>query len=215
MIGLDESSPWITVVRLTPSDTILRYVHAQWARFSQRCAEAAIDLQTMNEPTLTQRLGAVLTTAKKEGAQPFQGDFYAELRHQTFRWDTMTVEPASRTDIAFAVTGQPLLIIEFKLLNGSADLRRRYVKDGLNRFVSGFYASDNVVAAMWAFLRTGGEADPGAVRTDLDGRGAELRSPDPSAAPSTICGLATFDTSHRRDEPRVPITVAHFFVALP
>ncbi len=218
VFGLTSGSPWTAVVRRVDANTLLTHVHRLWSAYASACVAMGVSLQTRTEPQLTKALQARLTQAALAGQQPFDGDFIAE--HERYTLDPATMLPLceSRTDIEWLLAGFPRFTIEFKLLDGGSVLRSRYWQIGVARFVAGTYAPQSNEAAMWAFLRSGGSADGPKLMALLDARAAQLMSADPAAvtsAPSAICTLALFDSTHLRTGAPSPLKMAHLFVSLP
>lgn len=216
---LSGGSPWTAVVRRVSASVLLNYVYAEWQAFAAQCTAQGISLQDWKETDLTKALQARLSSAALTGNQPFDGDFIAE--HERYEIDPTTCKPVcvSRTDLEWLLAGFPRFTIEFKLLDGTPQLRTRYWRDGLSRFVAGTYAPQSGEAAMWAFLRLPGHADGIKVRALLAKRATQLVCAIPSAPflePSSMAnGLALFDTTHLRSVGPSPVTLAHIFTPLP
>jgi hypothetical protein len=213
------ATPWTAVVRRVPASVILDYVLKQWQSFAADCTANAISLQSWKEPELTQALQARLSGAALGGHQPFDGDFLAET--QRFELDPVTFKPicVARTDIEWLLSGFPRFTIEFKMLDGTPQLRTRYWRDGLRKFIAAIYAPQSHEGAMWAFLRTSGNGDAIKVRTLVAKRASQLACVTPAApyvAPSTIASTtAQFDTYHRRSAGPSPLSLSHVFTQLP
>lgn len=216
---LSAGSPWTAVVRRVSASVILGYVYAEWQSFAAHCTAQGISLQDWKETDLTNALQARLSSAALTGKQPFDGDFIAEL--ERYEIDPKTCKPicVSRTDLEWLLAGFPRFTIEFKLLDGTPQLRTRYWRDGLSRFVAGTYAPQASEAAMWAFLRLPGQADGIKVRKLLAKRAVQLVCVNPTAPylqPSSMAnGLALFDTAHLRLVGPSPVMLAHIFTPLP
>lgn len=218
-LGLSAATAWTALVRRVPASTILAYVHQQWHAFAAHCVDQGKSLQSWKEPELTQALQAHLRRRSLAGQQPFDGDFLAE--NQTFDLDPQTCKPycVARTDIEWLLFGFPRFTIEFKLLDGSSQLRTRYWRDGLTKFISATYAPNSPEAAMWGFLRQGGHGDGEKIARLLIKRATQLRCAAPTAPceqPSTLSsGLGLFDSVHLRTAGPSPLILAHLFVPLP
>lgn len=217
--NVNAGEAWFAVVRRVPAATILAYLLAKWNEFATDCAANGIVLQGWKEPELTKALQARLSSAAMAGAQPFDGDFIAE--HERFELDPVTFKPVcvSRTDIEWLLAGFPRFTVEFKLLDGSSQLRTRYWRDGLRKFVAATYAPQSNEAAMWGFLRLQGHADAVRVMRIVARRAQQLSSSTPGAPcaqPSVMAaGIAHFDTAHIRSVGPSPLVLAHVFTALP
>ncbi|MBJ7439485.1 MAG: hypothetical protein JHD35_10735 [Sphingopyxis sp.] len=195
------------------------YVHSQWQAFAAHCAANGISLQDWKETELTKALQARLSSAALAGQQPFDGDFIAE--HERFELDAATFKPicVSRTDLEWLLSGFPRFTIEFKLLDGTSQLRTRYWRDGLRKFIAAIYAPQSGEAAMWAFLRRPGHTDGEKVMKLVAKRATQLSCATPSnpyIQPSSLAGgIALFDTAHNRGAGPSPLALAHVFTALP
>lgn len=207
------------MVRRVPAAAILGYVHAKWQEYAAHCTVNGISLQDWRETELTKGLQAWLSRAALACEQPFDGDFIAE--HERYELDPATCKPVcvSRTDLEWLLAGFPRFTIEFKLLDGTPQLRTRYWREGLSRFVAGTYAPQSNEAAMWAFLRQPGQADGLKVRTLVAKRAKQLSCAVPATpflTPSVMAAdLALFDTAHLRTSGPSPVAVAHIFTILP
>lgn len=217
--GPSSVSPWTAVIRRVPAATILDYVHGQWLAFVAHCGAQGISLQGWKETELTKALQARLSSAALAGSQPFDGDFIAE--HERYELDPVTCKPVcvSRTDLEWLLAGFPRFTIEFKLLDGSPQLRTRYWRDGLRKFIEGIYAPQSSEAAMWAFLRTLGHNDGHKVLKLVTKRAVQLACVTPNAPtiqPSDLAvGVAAFDTAHIRGTGPSPLRLAHIFTSIP
>ena len=202
-----------------PAATILSYVHGQWIAFTKHCTANGISLQSWKETELTKALQARLSYAALAGHQPFDGDFIAE--HERYELDPVTFKPVcvSRTDVEWLLAGFPRFTIEFKLLDGSPQLRTRYWRDGLRKFIAGIYAPQSDEAAIWALLRSAGHGDGTKVLKLVAKRAVQLAcvAPgSPSVQPSSLAaGVAAFDTAHHRGAAPSPLTLAHIFTPIP
>ena len=155
------------------------------------------------------------------GRQPFDGEFYAELRHPVLKPDGLA-ELIGRTDIEWRLFGFPAFVIEFKILGRN---RRTpvYLNEGVVRFVDGRYARGAAAGAMCALVRPSlaGVNPVAELEALIDSAPAALRCvPDSLKAlrhsPSALAPVsARFDTVHERDAPRQPVRLAHIFLDIP
>lgn len=135
-----------------------------------------------------------------------------------------------RQDIEYfsnAGPGRLTLTFEFKKVKADGDSWRKYQgESGMRRFVDGFYAKHEPVAAMVAMTLDAPDRCITSLRRSLavagiqsalqmlpDGAGVYLREP------SWFPGLAVFDTEHKRPADQAPphgtTLLAHIFLALP
>jgi hypothetical protein len=119
------------------------------------------------------------------------------------------------------------LTYEFKKLKADGDSWRAYQgKDGMRRFVDGYYAKQQPVAAMVAMTLDDTNRCIDGLRRSLliDGTRDSLKMlPDRAGRylrePSQVFSAAAFDTEHKRPLDQAPpqgaTTLAHLFLALP
>jgi hypothetical protein len=219
-LGLESSSSWTRVIRRPPAARIIGYIHQKWFEYIEHFAGEGTPFHERDEPVLTEGLVAFLVAEFEAGRQPFDGEFFAELRHCDLRHDG-TAQCIGRTDIEWRLFGFPCFVVEFKILDGGRQRLERYVNDGLRKFVDGRYASAAGEGAMCAWLRVGAETDAERLEYLIADRAVALHchpSTDrPVVTPSRVApGVARFDTAHTRSPPaRSPIQLAHLFIVLP
>lgn len=174
------------------------------------------------EPVLTLSLcqHADLQNRKEEAG--LSGAFAAESSAPV-RDPCGTVRKNGRTDILFTLghPGAPQIIFEFKKLDGGTRHRALYIRDGLNRFVTGKYAPDRGQGVMVGLTKLEAGEESAAVclaindkkvieaqRCIVDSQGSGTRSPS-RIAPE----VADFDTVHDRAGTSfvTPVNVAHVF----
>ena len=210
--GLSADSPFIELLGDLPAASLLSYVHGSWAAYATSYKNATPPLHKRTEPQLTKALAAYLRQQQDAGNQPIPGHFFAELSDYILDEDGLPV-CIGRTDIEWRLYGYPRFVIEFKVLDGTAARRQRYLFDGVLRFVDGRYASSARVSSMFAFML----CDPS---NDVTALKAELRKSGPLRCvgvrdPSQLFSIASFDSIHDRASPHLtPFQLAHVFVSL-
>jgi hypothetical protein len=218
--GLKPSSDWVKLVKLPPTDQILEYIHSKWHEYAAKYSAIGPSFQHRDEPTLTKGLAAYLADQSEIGNQPFDGDFFGELSHFDLKPDG-TTQCTRRTDIEWRLYSAPCFIVEFKVLDGTSGKIKRYLDEGVHRFVDGRYSGSCGEAAMCAFLRKAGSDDAPVVETKISTEAKQLDCHPPTGPhitkPSKLApNVAEFDTAHSRRGPSVsPISLAHLFIALP
>lgn len=218
IIGADDKSVWTRVIRRPETHVVVTYVLERWLKYSSKFGGYSPPLFERDEPTLTEGLAAFLAQEFELGQQPFDGDFFGELRHYDLQPDGKAL-CVGRTDIEWRLFGFPCFTFEFKILDGTSNKRNRYINDGVQRFVDGRYSGQSPQGAMCAFLRQGSESDAELVEKLITNKAAKLRC-RPIAGPFIISpsviapDAAKFDTAHMRDEPLYsPIQIIHVFLA--
>lgn len=217
-LGLATGGAWTRVVRRPAAATIISYVLGKWREYADRYQDIGEPFHERDEPVLTEGLAAYLVKESEAGRQPIDGDFLSELRHYDLGSDGTPI-CIGRTDIEWRLYGFPCFTIEFKILDAGTVRVRRYLDQGLVKFIDGRYAPRAPEGAMCAFLRPGAEGVIDLLRDAITGAAEELRcfiAETPVLAPSQLAPtVAQFDTSHRRDEPAIsPIHLAHVFIPL-
>lgn len=214
---IDEDSPWSYVVRRPPASAIVGYLLAQWQAYEAQYSGLGEPFATRSEPKLTEGLGAFLAASYEATAQPFAGEFYAELNRVDLASDG-TRRFIGRTDIEWRLFGAPNFIVEFKVIGGGRPAKF-YVSDGMTRFVDGRYGHRSREGAMWAFFRPGSSELVSHVEALIDAHLVPLRCQAEGGAhriaPSIIApGAAHFDSLHARDPALPSIRLAHMFVTI-
>lgn len=217
-LGLTRGIAWTRVIRRPAAAAIISYVLDKWQEYADRYRELGEPLHERDEPVLTEGLAAYLAKESEAGRQPLDGDFLAELRHYDLGPDGTPV-CIGRTDIEWRLYGFPCFTIEFKILDAGTARLRRYLDQGLVKFVDGRYAPRAPEGAMCAFLRPGAEGVVDLLRDAIAAAAEELRCPvaeTPILVPSQLApAIAQFDTAHQRDDPAIsPIQLAHIFIPL-
>ena len=144
--------------------------------------------------------------------------------------ETGQILDEGRTDIEYTWNNESFqltLVFEFKKLTSLGESRKRYLEDGLMRFVTGVYSVGEPLAVMVGILmappadaidglRRSMEHAPtaAAIRACENGDGRFVH------APSVLFPEhASFDTEHLRDSDKAPahgtIRIAHAFVDFP
>jgi hypothetical protein len=193
-------------------------VHEKWLEYVDKYKDFPPSFQIRSEPTITKGLSAYLTDQAQLQRQPFPGDFFGELSAFDLAPNGTPV-CTKRTDIEWCLHGIPSFIIEFKILDGTANKRKSYLSDGIGRFVDGRYAPAAKIAAMCALLRSAGVDDPSKIEALIEENEASLQIQPPGGpfihTPSKIVPtIARFDTVHSRTDS-VAIELAHLFWILP
>lgn len=217
LFGLGVSSPWGWFVRRPPAAQILEYVLSKWQEYEVRYSGIGEPFATRSEPVLTEGLGGYLDDELRAGHQPFHGEFFAELRRVDLLPDGKR-RIIGRSDIEWRLSGTPNFIIEFKVIGGGRPAKK-YVSDGMSRFVDGRYAPTAAEGAMWAFFRPAASEGPSDLEAIIDSQVDPLRCQLENGmhriSPSTLApGVAAFDSLHDRDHPAVRIRLAHVFVSI-
>lgn len=215
LFGLGVGSPWGWFVRRPPTAQILQYVLSKWQEYEARYSGIGESFATRSEPVLTEGLGGYLDDELRAGHQPFHGEFFAELRSVDLLPDGKR-RIIGRSDIEWRLSGTPNFVIEFKVIGGGRSAKK-YVSDGMIRFVNGRYAPTAAEGAMWAFFRPGSSESPSDLETIIDSHFVALRCQLENGmhriAPSILApSVAVFDSVHDRDHPAVRIRLAHVFV---
>jgi len=150
------------------------------------------------------------------GEQPFVGDFFGELSDFVLDKDSGLPKCIARTDIEWRLYGVPGFVIEFKILDGKPQRRKKYLQDGVKRFVEGRYSGSTTGGAMFALLRKTAAQDPSLILIELQCSGSELKCAGVKSVSELLPKIAAFDSTHHRNSPHVtPFQLAHLFVPLP
>jgi hypothetical protein len=214
VLGVD--SPFVDLFGEPPISMLLTHVYQSWLGYANRYKNASPPLQSRTEPQLTQALAAHLRGRQDAGERPFIGDFFGELSEYILDKATGLPKCIARTDIEWRLYGVPGLIIEFKILDGRARRREKYLLDGVMRYVSGRYSSLTTAGAMFALLRKAAAKDPGLIRLELQKNGSGLQCVNVKNHSKLLPNIAAFDSTHDRNSPHLtPFELAHLFVPLP
>jgi hypothetical protein len=193
---------------------VLGYVHSSWLDYLNLYRALGPPFQRRREPQLTQALGAYLREREDQGFQPVAGQFFAESNEFILTAEGLP-KAIARTDIEWRLYGFPVVIIEFKLLDGKAAKRKSYLLEGVHRFVAGRYAGKSWFGAMFGLLRKKAEKDPALLATEIMSY-AQLNCTGVSLDSELLPGTASFDSTHNRVSPHLsPFRLAHLFVLLP
>lgn len=212
--GLAGDSPFLKLLGDIPVAAVLGHVHTAWQSFSNTYLHAEPPLSTRTEPQLTQGLGAYLKKLQDQGGQPFQGDFYTELTEFDLDIQSGMPKQLSRTDIEWRLYGVANFVIEFKVLDGSVARRKRYLSDGVVRFVSGRYSSSAWIGAMFSFLKGKGSSDPPKLSASMLAD-IKLKCKALKTLSEILPHVAAFDTEHERLAPhKTPFFLAHLFAEI-
>ena len=217
LFGLGEDSPWGWFVQRPPAAQILQYVFSKWQEYEARFSGIGEPFAIRSEPAITEGLAAYLDAELRAGHQPFHGNFFAELRSVDLLPDGKR-QIIGRSDIEWRLSGTPNFIIEFKIVGGGRPAKK-YVSDGMIRFVDGRYAPTAAEGAMWAFFRPGSSEVASDLEAIIDNHVEALRCRLENGAhriaPSVLApSVAKFDSLHDRDHPAVAIRLAHVFVEI-
>ncbi len=214
-LGLTPSSPWSRVVNRPPTAAILGYLKNKWQEYETTFSCVGEHFSTRDEPTLTDGFAAFLVRELEESRQPFDGEFYSELRRVDLLPDGRR-KIIGRTDIEWRLCGFPSFIVEFKVVGGGRPAKA-YVVDGMIRFVDGRYGPKSVEGAMWALFRPSSPEKISHIEAFIDAHAHTLRCVLVNGAnrfaPSTIApGVASFDSLHTRENSAGDIRLAHIFI---
>lgn len=217
LFGLADASAWGRLVRRPPAAAILSYLVQKWKEYETLYSGIGEPFATRDEPTLTEGLAAFLDVQRDAGQQPFDGEFFAELRRYDLLPDGKR-RIIGRSDIEWRLSGEPNFIVEFKLVGGGRPAGA-YVTDGMIRFVDGRYGPKAREGAMWAFFRPNSTEDVSHIEAIIDRHRVKLRCQAENGmhriAPSALApGLANFDSLHERDAPAAAIRLAHIFMTI-
>jgi hypothetical protein len=214
--GLRIDSPFVDLVGDFPVPALLAYVHESWLAYADLYKGSVPSFQKRTEPQLTQALAAHLRQRQDAGEQPFVGDFFGELAEYVLDKKTGLPKCIARTDIEWRLYGVSSFIIEFKILDGKPSRRKKYLLDGVMRFVIGRYGSRATAGAMFALLRTAAVRDQNLILVELEKNGLVLNCGEIKRSSELLPTVAAFDTAHQRMSPHAtPFQLAHLFVALP
>ena len=217
LAGLQDGSAWAYLVRRPPTSIILQYLVLRWQEYEQLYSDKGPPLAGRTEPELTEGLGAFLNAQLEAGLQPFDGEFFAELRRFDLAPDGKRLI-IGRSDIEWRLFGSPNFIVEFKVIGGGRPAKA-YVVDGMVRFVDGRYGHRSSEGAMWAFFRPGSKEMTADVEALIDLHLIPLRcqveNGNHRIAPSLLApGTAAFDSLHLRDPIAPTIRIAHIFIRI-
>ena len=215
LFGLTDGSAWGRLVRRPPAAAILGYLVLKWQEYESLYSGIGEPFATRDEPALTEGLAAFLDLQREAGQQPFDGEFFAELRRYDLLPDGKR-RIIGRSDIEWRLSGEPNFIIEFKLVGGGRPAGA-YVTDGMIRFVDGRYGPRAIEGAMWAFFRPNATEDVSHIEAIIDRHRVNLRCQIENGmhriTPSLLApGVAHFDSLHVRDAPAAAIRLAHIFM---
>lgn len=144
-------------------------------------------------------------------------------------FETGEILEEGRTDIEYTwndESTQLALVFEFKKLTPDNQSRRRYLQDGLMKFVTGVYSEKQPVALMVGILLAPRNETVDGLRRDinLSATAAAIRACANGdgrfvLSPVLFPKRTTFDTEHLRDPEKAPphgtIRIAHVFVGFP
>jgi hypothetical protein len=213
--GLDADSPFVSLLGDLPIPILLKYVHDAWHAYATTYKDSSPSFQRRKEPQLTNALAAYLRQIQGEGHQPFRGDFFGELSDYILDGAGLP-KCIARTDIEWRLYGVTGFIIEFKILDGKASRRRRYLFDGVMRFVVGQYSGTARAGAMFALLRKKASGDPKLLLSEIVHNSTALQCAGVKKLSELVPTIAAFDSAHDRNSPHVtPFHLAHIFVSLP
>ncbi|CTQ63466.1 hypothetical protein LA5095_06295 [Roseibium album] len=217
MSSVADTSSWAYLVRRPPTSEILDYLLAQWLEYEAGYSGVGQPFSDRSEPELTEGLGAYLSKKYDSGAQPFDGEFFAELSRVDLAPDGKR-RIIGRSDIEWRLHGLPNFVVEFKVI-GRGRPAKAYVTDGMTRFVDGRYGHRSAEGAMWAFFRPGSSELPADVEAIIDKHHEALRCQSENGslriAPSAIApAAASFDSIHDRTPIAPRIRLAHIFVEI-
>ncbi|UCV28137.1 hypothetical protein [Ferribacterium limneticum] len=217
LLGLHKASDWTWVVRRPPAAQILEYLVNKWLDYETKYSGIGEPFASRNEPALTEGLAAYLDAEYQAGAQPFDGEFFAELNHYDLLPDGKR-SIIGRSDIEWRLSGAPNFIIEFKVIGGGRPAKA-YITDGMIRFVDGRYAPKAAEGAMWAFFRPNSTETVTDIEAIIDEHVAHLRCQPENGmhriSPSVLApNIASFDSVHERVHPAISIRLAHIFVSI-
>lgn len=144
--------------------------------------------------------------------------------------ETGEILEEGRTDVEYTwnnETIQLVLVFEFKKLTAVNTSRKRYLEDGVMKFVTGVYSVGEPLAVMVGILMAPAEETISGLRRSIDLApiGAAVRACSNGDGrfvhvPSILFpSYAAFDTEHLRDPEKAPahgtIRIAHAFVEFP
>lgn len=214
------SVAWFNVFPSPRIPDVMAYVLKTWDTLREDYP-AAVSF-TMSETNLTDNLCEALADQQRRLLCQMDCDFQSET-WELRRAPDGTTDRIARADIRviLGAPGTPHFVLEFKKLDGSANMRWRYCHDGLNRFVEGKYAVGHEYGAMCAFTPTPATEAPAMVTylSQLE-RAATLgcvteRGAAAVMSPSTIDPVSSsFDSVHQRplqtESPMIMIVHAFF-----
>lgn len=215
LAGLQDDSAWTYLVRRAPAPDLLRYLLEKWQEYEQLYSGQGQPFATRSEPELTEGLAGYLDEQREANAQPFDGEFFSELRRFDLGPDGKR-RIIGRSDIEWRLYGSPNFIVEFKVIGGGRPAKA-YIVDGMIRFVDGRYGHRSTEGAMWGFIRPGSKEGASDVEALIDAHITPLRCQVDNGVhrftPSTIApSTASFDSIHLRDPHAPNIRLAHIFV---
>ena len=196
------------------SIAVLLILDAGWQRVMERCA---IDTHA-GEVEITECLRAGMREALNDRIAAWCKKMTV-LPGTESRSVSAALTPDGRTDIPIHFQDireahevhDPHAIIECKRIAGDhAELCRLYVVEGVNRFKTGKYASQHVVAFMAGYVLSG-DVDAATTRINqyLSGRG---RHAEHLTSCTVFSEAWTRSSSHPRPAPLAPIDLHHAFL---
>lgn len=219
--------PWGALFPVEEAQRATKFLVDTWHTVTAKAPEN-FD-RRRNEPVLTEQFWWYLDRlAESEGRLLGQWSY----EKPRFEFDPVTRKKIKRIrqDIEYFSNAGSVrlnLTYEFKKLKAKGDSWRAYQGEhGMRRFVDGFYAKHQPVAAMVAMTLDDSERCINGLRRSLliDGTRDSLKMlPDRDGRylrePSQVFPTAAFDTEHKRPLDQAPpqgaTTLAHFFLALP
>lgn len=219
--------PWGALFPVQEAHRATQFLVETWHTMTAKAPENFA--RRRNEPQLTEQLWWYLDRlAESEGK--LLGQWSYEKPRFEFDPDTGKKIKRIRQDIEYfsnAGAVRLTLTYEFKKLKAKGDSWRAYQgKNGMRRFVDGYYAKQQPVAAMVAMTLDDNKRCIDGLRRSLliDGTRDSLKMlPDGAGRyirePSQVFPTAAFDTEHKRPLDQAPpqgaTTLAHFFLPLP
>ncbi len=195
------------------SDAILQILDEGW----QKASTSPVVHPGGGEVEITEQLRDGMRTALKTTRGAWRRKMTI-LPGTESRSSPSLPKPDGRTDIPIFFSDireeydehDPHAIVECKRVAGSrADLCREYVVEGIDRFVTGKYASNHAVGFMAGYvLSEGATAATAGINRHLTRKGREPEHLGPCSAPAAPWARSS---RHTRQDPRPPITLHHAF----
>jgi hypothetical protein len=145
---------WFEFIPPEKIPDLLGYISSTWNYLIERYPSE--HSYKKREEKLTVSLCNELNNAERRQRSGITGRFIPEA--WVFERQHGEMKKIGRTDIMYVYSGPgtPVLIIEFKKLDGSNQNRKRksYCNDGMQRFIDGKYAQNHPVGIMCGLIKT-------------------------------------------------------------
>lgn len=217
---------WMAAFPLAQADSAVKALLRSWEEMASKPRRNFSP--KVKEPTLTRVVRAHIRK-KIAPEMKLLGHWGTEGVENDVDFETGEILDEGRTDIEYTWNNESTqleLVFEFKKLTSGSQSRRRYLEDGVMRFVTGVYSDKQPVALMVGILLASeAEAVSGLRRNiNLSATAAAIHACANGDGrfvlpPVLFPERTTFDTEHLRDREKAPphgtIRIAHVFVEFP